>query len=360
MQMADAGVPADPGKRDGRTTRTERLRHWREAWETSVPGRSVARALEIQITDRMMALAAQAFLALMPLVIVVAAAAPNAVSDGLVDAMRKKVGLGNGTTTRNVQTIASSAAETGVTVLGFLLVLLSATSFSRALQRVYERSWRLSPGGLRSAWRPLAWIVGMVTYFVLIGLTFRVTHGGGPLTVVRMALASAGSIALWWWTPFVLLSGRVRWRALLPTALATAAGTLVLGVVSAEYVPRLLSSNERRYGTIGVAFAIESWLVVLFAVVLAATVLGAVLVDTRGRLGLWARGSTDPGGWRRTPARRRVTAPDATDPDATGPDAADQESADQESADQDGPDPGAADPDPNRGPADRRAGGPHG
>ncbi|WP_436771370.1 YhjD/YihY/BrkB family envelope integrity protein, partial [Yinghuangia sp. YIM S09857] len=296
MQMAEADVPS---RSRGRTER------WRRIWEASVLGRSVARALEIQITDRMMALAAQAFLALMPLVIVVAVAAPDSVSTGLVDAMRTKVGLGNGSTTRNVQTLATSAAETGVTVLGFLLVLLSATSFSRALQRVYERSWRLSPGGLRSAWRPLAWIVGMIAYFVLLGFTFKVTHGGGPMTALRMTMAAGGSIALWWWTPFVLLSGRVRWRALLPTALATAVGTLALGAVSAKYVPHLLSTNERRYGTIGVAFAIESWLVVLFAVVLGATVLGAVMADTRGRLGVWARGSTDPEGWRRAPGRTR-------------------------------------------------------
>ncbi|NUU22152.1 MAG: hypothetical protein HOV68_11665 [Streptomycetaceae bacterium] len=292
MQVADAET-ASPWR--------TRLGRWRGVWESSVLGRGVARALEIQITDRMMALAAQAFLALMPLIIVIAAAAPDAVSDGLLDAMRTRVGLGNGSTTQNVQTIASSAAEAGVTAAGALLVLLSATSFSRALQRVYERSWRLAPGGLRSAWRPLAWIVGMVAYFVVLGATFKITHGGGPLTALRMLIASAGSLALWWWTPFVLLSGRVRWRALAPTALATAVGTLALAVLSAEYVPHLLATNERRYGTIGVAFAIESWLVVLFAIVLGATVLGAVLVDSPGRVGVWARGAVEREGWRRTP-----------------------------------------------------------
>ncbi|WTW92227.1 YihY/virulence factor BrkB family protein [Streptomycetaceae bacterium NBC_01309] len=347
MQMADADVSS------GFRAHAER---WRGVWEASVLGRSVARALEIQITDRMMALAAQAFLALMPLVIVVAVAAPNAVSDGLVDAMRTKVGLGNGSTTQNVESLTSSAAETGVTVLGFLLVLLSATSFSRALQRVYERSWRLSPGGLRSAWRPLAWIVGMVTYFVLLGLTFKITHGGGPMTVVRMGLASAGSIALWWWTPFVLLSGRVRWRALLPTALATAVGTLALGVVSAEYVPHLLSTNERRYGTIGVAFAIESWLVVLFAVVLAATVLGAVLVDTRGRLGVWARGATEPEGWQRTPKWGDSEPGDSEPGDSkTG----DPETGDPKTGDSP-PDTPPRTAERGKGPAARRAGEAHG
>ncbi|MCF2530836.1 YhjD/YihY/BrkB family envelope integrity protein [Yinghuangia soli] len=298
-QSADAEAPSAWAKR---------LARWRGVWEQSVPRRCVTRALEIQITDRMMALAAQAFLALMPLVIVLAAAAPQGVSDGLVDAMRTRAGLGDSDTTENVESIASSAAEAGVTAFGSLLVLLSATSFSRALQRVYERTWRVAPGGLRSAWRPLAWIVGMIAYFVLLGFTFKITHSGGPLTVIRVGIAVCGSIALWWWTPFVLLSGRVRWRALVPTALCTALGTMGLGVVSARYVPHLLSTNESRYGTIGVAFAIESWLVVLFAVVLAATVLGAVLVDTRGRLGVWARGAVEHDGWQRTPKSGKFAA----------------------------------------------------
>lgn len=288
------------------------MTRWREAWERSVLGQCVSRALEIQITDRMMALAAQAFLALMPLIMVVASVAPDGVTDGLVDALRTKAGLNDGDTTENVEEIARSAGEAGVTALGSLLVLLSATSFSRALQRVYERSWRLAPGGLRSQWRPLAWIFGIIVYFVVLGATFKITHGGGALDLLRVLLAGAGSIVLWWWTPFVLLSGRVRWRALVPTALATAVGTVALGALSARYVPHLLSTNERRYGTIGVAFAIESWLVLLFAVVLGATILGAVLATAPGRMGVWARGSVEPDGWRRTkpPPRSRRRPPD--------------------------------------------------
>lgn len=275
-----------------------RVRYWRKVWRTTFPGRCVARALEIQITDRMMALAAQAFLALMPLVIVLASAAPDDVSDGLLAAMRTKLGL-SGDTTDNVESIAASAAEAGVTALGFLLVLLSSTSFSRALQRVYERAWQLAPGGLRSAWRPLVWIVGMIVYFLVLGLTFKITHGGVAMDLVRWLLAAAGSLVLWWWTPFVLLSGRVQWRPLVPTALFTTIGTLVLARVSARYVPHLLSTNEKRYGTIGVAFSIESWLVVLFAVVLGATVLGAVVSQSAGLVGTWARGTADVAGWQR-------------------------------------------------------------
>ncbi|WP_436790734.1 YhjD/YihY/BrkB family envelope integrity protein [Yinghuangia sp. YIM S10712] len=300
--MANAGATDDATDKATTTLRRHAGKQFARL-KGGFAGRCTARAFEIQITDRMMALAAQAFLALMPLVIVVASAAPDSVTDGLVNVLRKRVGLGGGSTTRTVEAIASSATETSVTVIGFLIVLLAATSFSRALQRVYERAWRLPAGGLRSAWRPLAWIVGIVVYFLVLGLAFKVSAGGGPWTLLRTVITTAGSLLLWWWSPFVLLSGRVRWRALLPTALATTCGTLLLGVFSARYVPHLLSTNERRYGTIGVAFTIESWLVLLFAVVVAATVVGSVLVELPGRLGSWARGASAPDAWRRVPRR---------------------------------------------------------
>lgn len=290
---------------EGEVTRPWRTRavRWFAALKGGFAGRCTARAFEIQITDRMLALAAQAFLALLPLVIVVASVAPDSVTDSLVEVLRKHVGLSGGSTTGDIEVIASATDEAGVTAIGALLVLLAATSFSRALQRVYERAWRLPPGGLRSAWRPLAWIIGILVYFLLLGLTFKVSLGGVPWTLARWLLTTAGSLVLWSWTPFVLLSGRVRWRALWPTALATSCGTVLLGVFSAKYVPHLLTTNERRYGTIGVAFAIESWLVVLFAVVVAATVVGTVLVETPGRVGVWARGAREPEAWRRVPRR---------------------------------------------------------
>ncbi|MGR7001956.1 hypothetical protein ACU686_34560 [Yinghuangia aomiensis] len=146
------GIAAAPTRGEAARWQTRQLpayahasASWRKVWRTTFPGRCVGRALDIQITDRMMALAAQAFLALMPLVIVLASAAPTAVGDGMLDWMRSRLGL-RGETRTNVQDLTAATSEAGLTVVGCLLVLLSATSFSRALQRVYERAWVLTPG----------------------------------------------------------------------------------------------------------------------------------------------------------------------------------------------------------------------
>jgi len=106
-------------------------------------------------------------------------------------------------------------------------------------------------------------------------------------------------LLLWWWTPYVLLLGRVRARALLPTGLVTGAALLVLGRVSSVVVPRAIRGNERQFGTIGVVFAIESWLVVVAGAVVGAAVMSAVLAQAAGPLGRLARGTADVDGWRR-------------------------------------------------------------
>jgi uncharacterized BrkB/YihY/UPF0761 family membrane protein len=101
----------------------------------------------------------------------------------------------------------------------------------------------------------------------------------------------------------VLLMGRVRLRSLLPCGVLTGVAVLVLGRVAVIVVPRTVRSNEQRFGTIGVIFAVQSWLVVLSCTIVLAAVIGAVAAQTSGPLGALARGSTDPEGWRRARSR---------------------------------------------------------
>jgi uncharacterized BrkB/YihY/UPF0761 family membrane protein len=110
-------------------------------------------------------------------------------------------------------------------------------------------------------------------------------------------------------TPYVLLLGRVRLRALLPGGLLTAAAVLILGRVASIVLPRSVASNERHFGTIGVVFAIESWLVVVACAIVGMAVIGAVVVQTDGPVGHLARGSANVESWRREPRRlsRRST-----------------------------------------------------
>jgi membrane protein len=248
-------------------------------------------------------LAAQTFMALLPLLIVLVALLPSGVGDAVENMLRDHLGI-SGATDQDVHQLAVNRSQLqGVSVISIVVLLASATSFTRALQRVYEVSWGLPRLGLRGSLRGVVWLVALAAYLAILGLALHYVSGGVAATVVRVVLSGIGAVGLWWWTPFVLLMGRVRLRSLLPCGVLTAVCLLVLGRVSVVVLPRAISNNERRFGTIGVIFAIQSWLVVVGVTIVAAAVIGAVAAQTSGPLGALARGSADPEGWRRPRGR---------------------------------------------------------
>jgi membrane protein len=264
-------------------------------------------------------LGAQAFLALFPLLIALIAVLPQNVGAAALSTLRARLGI-RGDTDEALTDLFTARSElhSGYTALGIVIVLASATAFTRALQRLYENSWQLPRLGLRGTARGLLWLVGMLIYLAVLGSALRLTSGLPIDDLLRTVLSAAGAFLLWWWTPFLLLSGRVRARALLPTAALTGLAMVVLGWVSQAIMPRTIISNERQFGTIGVVFAIESWLVVVACVIVGTAVVGAVVAQAPGRLGHLMSGTTDPDGWRRQP-RRRQPAGKTDGPGASAP-----------------------------------------
>jgi membrane protein len=266
-------------------------------------------------------LGAQAFLALFPLLIALVALAPPNLGNATVETLRSRLGI-TGDTEETLTHLISGRSDlhSGYTLVGAVIVLASATAFTRALQRVYENSWELPRMGLRGTGRGLLWLIGVLAYVILLGSALQLSTGLPVDGLLRTVLSVAGTFALWWWTPFLLLCGRVRARALLPTAVTTAVTMLVLGLVSKLVMPRTIASNERQFGTIGVVFAVESWLVVISCALVGAAVVGAVGSQLPGPLGRLLSGSADPDGWRRTPRRRIRARGAATDPPGSTPD----------------------------------------
>ena len=73
----------------------------------------------------------------------------------------------------------------------------------------------------------------------------------------------------------MLLAGRVRWQALVPTVL-TAIALLLTTLGGKVYLAHDISTAGALYGLAGVAFAIVSWLIVLWVAILVAAAIGAV------------------------------------------------------------------------------------
>jgi membrane protein len=262
------------------------------------------RLIAVRIVESSIVLAAQAFLALFPLVIVVSAVVPQGVSTGLLNELRRRFGV-SGESAGALQKVLvdHGAIQQSLSVISFILVIGSATAFTRALQRVYQNAWGLPKLGLRGLWRGVAWLLGLVAYLSVLGAVAHLIKNGGALQPIATILG----FGLWWWTPFLLLGGRVRARALLPAAVIITAAQLAASIASSIVVPRTIRNNESSYGPIGAVFALESWFVVVCGILVVGATLGAAIGLSDSRLGTWVRGKSDPDSWRRevTPARIR-------------------------------------------------------
>src|SRR5687767_569356 len=112
------------------------------AYVLDVGKRTLERFVELEGFDRAMALAGQAFAALLPLLIIVGAASPAGgkdLADGLVDRFDLD---GQAAATLEAAVAQPSAVQDSITVLSAFILVISALSFTRALQRLYVRAWR--------------------------------------------------------------------------------------------------------------------------------------------------------------------------------------------------------------------------
>jgi membrane protein len=261
--------------------------------QAGLPGQILGRLIEVRFLDRTVILAAQAFSAVLPLIIVVSTISPHPGGDSPATVLARKLGLAADDVSSLQVTVAPpTSARASIGVLGVVLALLTATSFARALQRSYQLAWRLPSAGLRSAWRPLALVVGLALYIELLFLFGRLVKGIPASSVLEDLVTFAGAWGLWTGAGWILLAGRVRPRRLAAGGLLTAVGFAILRRLSAFYLPTLVATNQQQYGLLGVAFTLFSWLSASAFIIVVATVVGAVLAEDPGRLGRFIRAPT--------------------------------------------------------------------
>ena len=276
--------PAGGGDAHGRSaslrSRLQASFLWR-VWE---------RMLEVEFVDRSIALAAKAFVSFFPLVIVVAAFVPARIRLSIVTALQSRLGMRGDALTIMRESFASSDDVRQATgVLGLVLAILFASSFTTALGRVYVRVWRRPAPGPSAYWRGLIWLLAILGSLALLGGIHSRVHGGvatGSFLLVAL-FVNAG---LWWFTAWLMLIGEVRVRVLVPTGLIIGTALSLYTSTASIWMPTVVTSNEDQFGFFGVALALVTWFSGASLCVVVGACAGVVLAEDGGRIGRFIRG----------------------------------------------------------------------
>ena len=294
----DGTVVADPKVSTGTKSAHVRAiaRRFALRLESTPIGVLWSRLLEVEFVDRSVALAAKLFVSFFPLLIVAAAVARDRVHDAIVGVVMERLGVSGQALDMVQQAFATPEATKAATgILGVLLALAYAVSFTTALQRVYLRAWRRPPGGgVRNKGRGALWVGGMLVY-VFVLATVRDLIGGATGTASAWVLGALVGTLLWWWTARLMLRGEVRWRPLLPTAVITGLGTAIYALAADVWMPVTVTRNYGQFGAFGIALSFVTFFTGLAFIVVVGAVIGPVLAEADNPVGRWLRrGATTP------------------------------------------------------------------
>ena len=247
--------------------------------------------------DRAMTLAAQAFTSIFPVVIVTFSLLPQDDSGRLGGRVAQALALPETTRSALADAFPDDPEQaTTFGLLGLLIVLVSATSFSRALTRMYAKAWSVRGPGWRRPWRWITVIVAITGCTLLLQVAQRAASGTRPVDRGALLLTCAVNTVLWTWVPSVLLAAEVPWRYLAPGGALMGAATVALYFASRIYMPSASELRRQHFGELGVAFTCIGWLFAVAFVLIVATVLGVVVAREPGPAARFlARRSVVPG-----------------------------------------------------------------
>ena len=263
----------------------------RELGERTLLWRVWERMVEIEFVDRGIALAGKAFVSFFPLVIVVAAFVPENIRDAIYTTLTNRLGIRGEALANAREAFATSDDIRKATgVLGLLLTVLFAASFTTALQRVYLRAWRRPRQRAVGVYaRGIGWLAAMLLFMAATGAV-REIGGDGPLGPLLTGALVVLVVTLWWFTAWLMLMGQVRWRALLPGGVATGLTMALYTLTARVWMNGVVERNQEQFGFFGVALSLVTWFTGAAVCVIIGACAGPVLAEDPGPVGRWIRG----------------------------------------------------------------------
>ena len=257
-----------------------------ERWLGRFVLRVTSTTIRIELFDRSMTIAAQFFTSVFPILILIAT-----LVGGASDKVAETLDMPAQTKSVLEDALADNSSAT-FGLIGTLIVLISATSLSRALTRAFAAIWELPrpKSKLMSAWRWVAVVLTLALALIATRAVTRIANEIPPPVLWQIVGLMALYVAMALFVPWILLQGAVPLRQMLPAALIFGAVMMAMRPVSLVWLPRALETSADRYGSIGVAFTYLAWLYAVSFCFLAAQVVGEVLATDRGGFGRWIRG----------------------------------------------------------------------
>ena len=169
---------------------------------------------------------------------------------------------------------STGATSAPVTGISFALLVLFGLAGVSVVQELYLRAFSLDPRGIRDLPRKLIALGLTVGWIFLTGLVGPSVRAAGPVVsglVILVAFTGA-----WWFSMRFLLAGRIPWRRLFPSAVATGLCWLGMVAVFSATFSGMVISSYNRYGPIGVVFDIMSYLLAIGVVITLGAVVGIV------------------------------------------------------------------------------------
>jgi membrane protein len=246
-------------------------------FDASFLGAAVTELIRLEVVERSLALASKLFVAVIPLSIIISATVPGA--DNFGDSLVNRFGLtGAGADATRTLFATDGQIQGAVSVLGLVILFYSVFSFAKGLQRIYLDIWRLPAQQFDAILRRATWVLSFVLFTALLS-PLRAFTDHNDLPISGLTISFVFGATLWVWTPYLLLGRRLPWQRLLPTGLLTAGAVAAYSLGCQIFLPEIFTTNAERYGLIGIAFGIVSF---LFGY--AAVVVGTAIVA-----GTWAR-----------------------------------------------------------------------
>jgi membrane protein len=255
-------------------------------WPGRVILRTTADLTRVQIFDRAMTIAAQLFTSVFPIIIMTSAFLGRDAGDTLSG----QVDLPQSTEAVLSQAVTTSSSAT-FGIAGVLVVLISATSLSRALTRAFDTIWHFekSRSRLFDAWRWLAAVLALALATVATRTLVSFTEPIPPRSFWSLVLTFAVNLAVACYVPWLLMAGRVRIYSLVPGAFLYALVMLLAHPAATRYLPHALETSAARYGAMGVAFTYLTYLYCVSFALLGTAIIGQVIAQDEGAFGRFIR-----------------------------------------------------------------------